>query len=94
MNEDPNDPFFDCDKADRREMSDEKAHTSVEPPFDFRYLLEDLGMVSEILSALLISWFINFIFRGRTVLAPREMTNTKASIVWCSVVSKFFESTL
>lgn len=50
MNEDPNDPFFDCDKADRKEISEEKTHTNFKPSLDFEYLMEDLGLVSEIVS--------------------------------------------
>ncbi|KAI6243851.1 hypothetical protein M3Y99_00050200 [Aphelenchoides fujianensis] len=48
MNEDPNDPFFECDKNDLKEMSEEKDKLRFRPTVDFEYLLEDLGIVSEL----------------------------------------------
>ncbi|KAI6191297.1 Seryl-tRNA synthetase [Aphelenchoides bicaudatus] len=48
MSNDPNDPFFDCDKNDRKEISKEKAQGHFKHSLDFNYLLEDLGLVSEI----------------------------------------------
>ncbi|KAI6205797.1 hypothetical protein M3Y94_00833200 [Aphelenchoides besseyi] len=48
MNEDPNDPFFDCDKNDVKDMLEEKGSLQFRPTIDFNYLLEDLGIVSEI----------------------------------------------
>ncbi|KAI6173907.1 Seryl-tRNA synthetase [Aphelenchoides besseyi] len=48
MNEDPNDPFFDCDKNDVKDMLEEKGSLKFRPTIDFNYLLEDLGIVSEI----------------------------------------------
>lgn len=46
MADDPNDPFFECDKNDMKEISDEKNKTNCAPVLDFNYLLDDLGIVS------------------------------------------------
>ncbi|CAD5219558.1 unnamed protein product [Bursaphelenchus okinawaensis] len=50
MNEDPNDPFFECDKNDAKEINNEKNEARCNPILDLNYLLEDLGIVSEIRS--------------------------------------------
>ena len=50
MNEDPNDPFFDCDKNDVNEMREEKSNTAYRPTIDFEYIMDDLGIISEIVS--------------------------------------------
>lgn len=48
MNEDPNDPFFECDKNDQKEMGEEKTSGKVQRLIDFNYLLDDLGIVNEL----------------------------------------------
>jgi transcription initiation factor TFIIH subunit 1 len=53
MNEDPNDPFFECDRNDLKDMGEEKSRFKCQPTLDFDYLLEDLGIASEVASYLL-----------------------------------------
>jgi hypothetical protein len=83
MNEDPNDPFFDCDKNDRREMNEEKSSGHFQPLVDFNYLLDDLGIVSEIVSLFLFIFCLcSFLFSVKTTLLLCVAMRTKMLIDW------------
>jgi hypothetical protein len=84
MHEDPNDPFFDCDKADRKEMNEEKLHNNLKPSLDFNYLLDDLGLVSELVSVVCEIRCKFSCFSARTTLRPCEMMKTRMLVVWFS----------